>query len=353
MIWYKYRNYIYNEKDSIQNQIKNFAQLKNKFSKQKKIKKEELKKLFLSDNNEKGKIGLKEDNKIKINEENDKEIEIELSDGIIIKEKESVLKKFPNSTLAACFNLDLKLPKRKGRFFIDRESESFNLLIYYLENNKLPEFKSNIEEKKFFNEVNYWRIPIHISSKNMLKFNSEFCPHIFTLDKKCQILSKTNMNHGIVLLNKKLTALAPYIEFNICLNIPNKNKKIFLALVDEKKIEKSDLNKSFESSVPFAFYWDLFNEKIVKANKNCFNRAEFRSLELKRFCRCFKNNYETKFGLIYNHQEHSVELVRDGIKLNISIQNIDPGLTPALEIHTDNCKIELSSANKYQEKFFL
>jgi hypothetical protein len=351
VLYYKYRNYIYNEKDLIQNQIKNFAELKNKFSKQKKLKKEELKKLFLADKKEKAKNGLKGDNKININEE--KVVEIELSDGLIIKEKESVLKKYPNSTLAACFNLDLNLPKRKGRIFIDRESESFKLLLYYLENNKLPKFKGNIEEKKFFNEVNYWKIPIHISSKNILKFNSEFCPHIFTLDKKCQILSKSNMNHGIVLLNKKLTALTPYIEFNVCLNIPNKNRKILLALIDEKKIEKSDLNKSFENSVPFAFYWDLFNEKIVKANKNCFNRADFRSLELKRFCRCFKNNYETKFGLIYNHQEHSVELVRDDIKLNISIQNIDPGLTPALEIHTDNCKIELSSANKYQEKFFL
>jgi hypothetical protein len=39
---------------------------------------------------------LKEDNKININEE--KIIEIELSDGVIIKEKESVLKKYPNST---------------------------------------------------------------------------------------------------------------------------------------------------------------------------------------------------------------------------------------------------------------
>lgn len=60
-----------------------------------------------------------------------------------------------------------------------------------------------------------------------------------------------------------------------------------MALIDEKKIEKSDLNKSFENSVPFAFYWDLFNEKIVKANKNCFNRAEFRSLELKKILQMF------------------------------------------------------------------
>ena len=154
MLFYKYRNYIYNEKDTIQNQIKNFAELKNKFSKQKKLKKEELKKLFLSDKKEKSKNGLKGDNKISINEEKEKVIEIELSDGLIIKEKESVLKKYPNSTLAACFNLDLNLPKRNGHIFIDRESESFKILLYYLENNKLPKFKSNIEEKKFFNEVN-------------------------------------------------------------------------------------------------------------------------------------------------------------------------------------------------------
>ena len=62
---------------------------------------------------------LKEDNKININEE--KVIEIELSDGVIIKEKESVLKKYPNSTLAACFNLDLNLQKRNGRILIDIE----------------------------------------------------------------------------------------------------------------------------------------------------------------------------------------------------------------------------------------
>ena len=161
------------------------------------------------------------------------------------------------------------------------------------------------------------------------------------------------MNHGIVLLNKKLTALTPYIEFNVCLNNPNKNKKILLALVEETKIEKNDLIKSFENNVPFVFYWDLFSDKIFKSNKNVFNKNEFRSVELNRFCRCFKNNYETKFGLIYNQQDHNVELIRDDIKLDILIQNIEPGLTPALEIHIDNCKVLLSSRNKYQEKFFL
>ena len=126
-----------------------------------------------------------------------------------------------------------------------------------------------------------------------------------------------------------------------------------MALVEENKIERININKSFESNMPFIFYWDLFNDKIVKTYKNFFNKNDFRSVELNKFCRCYKNNFETKFGLIYNQQEHSVELVRDDIKLDILIQNIEPGLIPALEIYMENGRIQLSSKNKYEEKFYL
>ena len=323
--------------------------------KQKRIKKEQLKELFLSGKKDFDKKNIKEGIQKKIKNENEIEkiIEIELSDGEIIKEKESILKKYSNSVLAALFNSDFNIPKRNGHIFLDRDSQSFKLLIYYLENNKLPKFKNNLEEKKFFEELNYWKIPIHISSRNILKFNAELCPHFFTLDKNCQILSKSNLNHGIVLLNKKLTALTPYIEFTICLNNPNRIKKALLALVDENKIGNNDLNKSFESNVPFVFFWDLYRDKIVKPSYNYFNKVEFRSVQLNEFCRCYKNNYETKFGLMYNQQDHTVELIRDDVKLDILIQNIEPGLTPALEINIDNCRIQLSAKNKYQEKFYL
>ena len=104
------------------------------------------------------------------------------------------------------------------------------------------------------------------------------------------------------------------------------------------------------------FYWDLFGEKIVKNMKhnsnNIFNR-EFRIVELNKFCRCYKNNFEIKFGLEYNQEKRTVELIREDVKLNIVIQNIEPGLTPAFEIVNDNCKIKLSNRNKYQHKFFL
>ena len=353
-----------NEKDSVKNQEKIFKEFKNNFSKQNKQKKNQLKELFLSgkydiDIKDKKNNDANKNNNMN-NKEKEKIVELELSNGEIIKIKISVLKKYPNSVLSAyILNNESKselLSKRKGKIFIDREPQNFKNLIYYLENDKLPNFKNKSEEKKFFNEINFWKIPMNISSKNILKFNPMFCPYFFAIDKKCQILSKLNFSKGIVLLNKKLTALTPYIEFSVHINFPNREKKILLALVDENKIEKVDLNKSFENGVPFVFYWDLFGEKVVKTVKNNFNfsfNREFKTVELNKFCKCYKNNYEIKYGLYYNQQEHTIELIRDDVKLNIIIQNIEPGLTPAFEINNDNCKIRLSSRNKYQDKFYL
>ena len=350
----------------MKSQIKIFDDFKNEFNFQNREKKTLLKKLFLSGKYDlnllkKEKKYRKEDNLI-INLKNQKEkesekiIELELSNGEKIKTKNIYLKKYPNSVLAAYLNPENKFPKRKGHIFIDRDPQNFKNLLYYLEQGKLPIFKNISEEKKFFSEINYWKIPLHISSKNILKFNPMLCPYYFTFDKKCQLLTKNNLSKGIVLLNKKLTALTPYIEFSIYLNYPNREKKILLALVDENKIEKTDLNRSFENGVPFVFYWDLFGEKIVKNVKyNCnsnFNK-EFHIVELNKFCRCYKENFEIKYGLYYNQENHTVELIREDVKLDIVIQDIDPGLTPAFEIANDNCKIKLSNRNKYQDKFFL
>ena len=340
----------------MKNQIKLFEDFKYKFNTQHIEKKSQLKKLFLS-----GKFDLdlikkdKEDNS-NVKKEKEKIIFFELSNGEKIKANDLYIKKYSNSVLAAYLNKENNFPKRNGHIFIDRDSQNFKNLLYYLEHNQLPSFKNNSEEKKFFSELNYWKIPIHISSKNILKFNPIFCPYYFTFDKKCQLLTKNNLSKGIVLLNKKLNALNPYIEFSICLNYPNREKKILLALVDENKIEKAHLNRSFENGVPFVFYWDLFGEKIVKKMNNNFNNnfnKEFRIFELNKFCRCYKNNFEIKYGLFYNQEYHSVELIREDVKLDIVIQNIDPGLTPAFEIANDNCKIKLSNRNKYHDKFFL
>ena len=232
----------------MKNQSKLFEDFKNKFNEQNQEKKSELKQLFLS-----GKYYLpkkeKEKNKIKTNsinlnikQEKEEITQFELSDGQKIKANNKNIIKYPNSVLAAYLNPENKAPKRNGNYFIDREPQTFKNMIYYLEHNKLPLFKSSNEEKKFFSELTYWKIPIHISTKNILKFNHILCPYYFNLDKKCQLLTKNNLSKGIVLLNKKLTALTPYIEFSIYLNFTNSKNKIILTLLDEYKIENSYLN---------------------------------------------------------------------------------------------------------------
>ena len=289
------------------------------------------------------------ENTINIKEEKEKMIQIKLSNGEITKIKSSVLKKYPNSVLAIYITQKDNSQKRNGNIFIDRDPDIFKYLLYFLENDKIPNFKSAFEEKKFFSELNFWRIPINPHSKNIFKFNPIYNPHFFTFDKNHQIITKSIFKKGILLLNKKLNALNPYIEFTVYINCPNREKKIILALVKENKIEKDDLNKTFDNGVPFVFYWDLFAEKIVKTTNN----KEIRFMDLNKFCRCYKDNYEIKFGLYYNQADHSVELIRDDIKLDIKIQNIEPGLTPAFEVTNVNCKIKLSQRNKYQDKFFL
>ena len=61
----------------------------------------------------------------------------------------------------------------------------------------------------------------------------------------------------------------------------------------------------------------------------------------------------TKFGLKYNHFENSVELYRNDINLGVEIKNIQPYLTPAIEINAEDCKIQLLNNNTQQSKIFI
>ena len=62
---------------------------------------------------------------------------------------------------------------------------------------------------------------------------------------------------------------------------------------------------------------------------------------------------EIKIGMKYNQINHSIKLYRNDIELGVEIQNINPGLSPAIELHMEDCKIKLSKNNDYQENFYL
>ena len=286
-----------------------------------------------------------------INKEKKDSIQIEFSNGEIIKEEIITLTKYPNSVLSACINGKISLPKRNGHFFLDRNYDDFKLLLYFLKKSKLPKFQNYLEEKNFFKEMKFWRIPIKVSSKKRIQFDIMMTSNCFNLDKTKTILSKKNNFHGITLLNIALKATSPFVEFIIYANnyLCN-NKKLFFGVVDKSIFNSKHLKLSFEDkTAPFVFYWDLFRNKIIK-NKT---KAESLSLGNENECKCFLNMNEMKIGMKYNHLEHSVGLYINDIELGVEIQNIIPGLCPAIELHMEDCKIKLSSNTDYQEPFYL
>ena len=334
------KNEILGVKEDIIKGIKNFNNFKDTYLKQKRAKKENLNKMYFNNNEI-------------IREKKDKdEIQIEFSTGEIIKEEKKFLIKYPNSILAACINNKISLPKRKNSIFLDRNYSDFKLLLYFLKKSKLPKFKNILEEKSFFKEIDFWKIPIKPPKNKSVQFDVTYTPSCFKLDKSLTYLTKSNSFHGITLLNKTLKATSSYFEF-IIFNEPFKTfklkKKFFVGLVDKTLFNKEYVNLSFEDkTAPFVFYWDVYQNFIVKNKNN--KRIWF---EMGKSCLCGLNNCEIKIGMKYDQKNRTIILYKNDIELDINIKNIEPGLTPAIELDLDNCKIQLLQSNERHDIFYL
>lgn len=58
-----------------------------------------------------------------------------------------------------------EIPKHNNRMFIDRDGLSFQNMVNFLRNGKFPIFKDKNEELNFFEELEFWQIPIYDNSK--------------------------------------------------------------------------------------------------------------------------------------------------------------------------------------------
>ena len=122
--------------------------------------------------------------------------------------------KYLNLVLSLCFNVIIKLPKKKWKNF---NGKSFILILHYLRNSTLPILNNINEEREFFSELNFWKIPL-IRKKIQFEFDPKWCCSIFTLDKSNTLLKKNSINHGVVFIKQVLNSYNSYLEF-----ISNKN----------------------------------------------------------------------------------------------------------------------------------
>lgn len=211
----------------------------------------------------------------------------------------------------------------------------------------MPIFTSDIEEKNFFQELSFWKIPL-IKNPVQFKFDKNWCAETLIIDNNGTSLKKKNPQHGIVFIKPGLNAFASYIEFRVLVDVPCKTKShLFIGLVDESKYKKSFLMSTFWKESPSAFYWDVWNTQLIKTDdigtqvltKNGYG--------------CENEDYETKLAIEYNQEKRTVNFYKNDINLGTAFHNVPPNLTPALDIWFESGMVKITKSSEPEEKIYL
>ena len=323
-----YREDIIRGKERLIEKKKQFIDFKSEYLKQYTNKKKELNNLFSLGNN------LKENDIIECNIGGQKEITT----------KRKTFLKYPNSVLAQCFNGRIKLPKKNGKFFIDRDENSFLLLLEYLRNSKYPIFSNLIEENNFFQELNFWKIPL-IHKKVKFQFNPKNLTGLFKLDQSKQILNKNSFNNCIVPITPNLNINTPYFEFKVKISVPCKNNsQLIIGLINNDKYSKS---KNYTNFFQVKYCWDIYDRKLLKTDENGIQIIS----KNKYGFDCYE--FEMKFAMEYNQENKTLSFYQNDINLGVAFHNVPINLTPVFRICFENGIIEILKSSSPKNKIYL
>ena len=261
------------------------------------------------------------------------------------------LTKYPSSALAAMFSGRHKLPYHNGKLFIDRNGTNFTLMLQYLRNGKLPPFDNDTQRENFFEELDFWQIPIKDSSPKKgspFLFDPQWCAETLRIESEGKVISKCNVTHGIVFCIPAMDEVNNFVEFKVTINIPCRGKShLFLGVVDKAKYKVENLLSTFWKDCPSSYYWDAWNTKLIKIDENGTQVGT----KIGYGCHC--EEYETVFGIKYDYQNRTVEFFKNHANLGIAFRNVPFGLTPALDIWFESGKVELMNTSYPEERLFL
>ena len=228
----------------------------------------------------------------------------------MITTTKNTLCKYPSSTLAFLFSGNHSPQKFKGRYFIDRDGETFLKLIDFLRNDALPNFETDEDKIHFFEELEYWQIPydkfIQINGKSPFIFDTQWCAETLNIENNGKLIKKNTEQHGIVFCHPQFDKDNNYVEFYVS-----------------------------------------WNTKLIKIDDNGTQVGTI----LGYGCQC--EDYDTKFGIKYNAKEKTVEFFKNGANLGIAFRNVPPGLNPSLDIWFESGTVQILDAKEPTKRIFV
>jgi hypothetical protein len=269
------------------------------------------------------------------------------------------LTQYKHSALAKMFSGKFTLTKHNGKVFIDRDGAIFSLVLNYLRNKTLPTIFTNEKERiLFYDELDYWQLPLNPNNPNInninqvivspFNFDKDWCAETLVLGDNTKIVRKSHELHGIVFLTPTLSAENPYLEFKVFINSPSVGKSsLFIGLVDKSLYKYENLMSSYWKDCPSSYYWDAWNTKLIKIDKN---GQQVGSL-IGYGCQC--ENRETVFGMYYNAQNKTIEFYKDYANLGIAFRDVPDGLTPSLDIWFEFGYVEITNRIIPDQQMFL
>jgi len=282
----------------------------------------------------------------------DEVFEINIGGTTKIAVSKKTLCKAPESMLAAMFSGRHKLREHKGKVFIDRDSEAFCMMISYLRNNKIPAFLSKAHENLFYEELEYWQIPIDLE-KNELnqigEFDPDWCANTLKLENNT-LVRKHGPQHGVVFCKYPFDTNRTYIEFRITMNIHVRGRSsLFVGVVDRTKYRPELLTSTFWKDSPSSFYWDVWNGKLIKVDEN----GSQTGLALDYGCKCQDPNTDTVIGISYDYKEKTLSYYKNGSCQGIAFHNVPWGLYPSIDLWFESGHVEILKNIKKNEKEYL
>lgn len=249
------------------------------------------------------------------------------------------LTKHTDSTLAAMFSGRHPISYNHGKAFIDRDGDSFLKMMNFIRTERLPCFESSFEEERFYEELDYWNIPIEVMHRNidpsLRHFDSAWCAHTLVLDANKTVLKKIGNPHGIAFGANPLNGSCPYVEFKINITAPSSNgSHVFVGVVDKSKYSASQLISTLWRDAPSSYYWDVWSNKLIKTDEQGVHRW------MKGYgCDCEED--ETIIGIYYDAKERSLSFYKQGINQGVAFTDVDSGLYPSIDVWFESGTVTL------------